>query len=241
MTRGLPGRTFVRREGRLTRGQARALETLWPHYGIDLPNSGQLDLDALFGRSASRVLDIGFGDGEALVQMAAADSERDYIGAEVHRPGVGHCLLCAEASGVSNVRVTTLDAVELVRDYLPRRSLDAVSILFPDPWPKKRHHKRRLVQPAFLDLLEPCLVPDATIHLATDWLAYAEWMLDTLEPDPRFVNTSGEQAFVPSPPPRPPTKFERRGQERGHVAYDLIYRFHPQADPQEASGRMTTT
>nr|WP_274519894.1 MULTISPECIES: tRNA (guanosine(46)-N7)-methyltransferase TrmB [unclassified Halorhodospira] len=220
-------RTFVRREGRLTQGQQRALEALWPHYGLDVPEQGAVDLDALFGRTAPRVLDIGFGDGEALVEMAAADPGRDYLGVEVHRPGVGHCLLCAEQAQVENLRVATVDAVELVRHHLPPRSLAAVHIFFPDPWPKKRHHKRRIVQPAFLDLLAERLVPGGTLHLATDWADYAEWMLDTVEPDERFVNTCGPRAFIPPPPPRPQTKFERRGLRKGHQVHDLIYRLRP--------------
>ena len=222
-------RTFVRREGRLTRGQARALDELWPHYGADVPEAGSLDLDALFGRRAPRVLDIGFGDGEALVAMAAGDPQRDYLGVEVHRPGVGHCLLCAEQAGVENLRVAAVDAVGLLRHHLPERALEAVYILFPDPWPKKRHHKRRLVQPALLDLLAACMVPGGTVHLATDWADYAEWMLDTLEPDPRFTNTAGPRAFLPPPPPRPQTKFERRGLGKGHTVHDLVYRLEPVA------------
>ncbi|MBK5937084.1 MAG: tRNA (guanosine(46)-N7)-methyltransferase TrmB [Halorhodospira halophila] len=220
-------RTFVRREGRLTQGQQRALEQLWPGFGIDVPEQGVLDLDGLFGRTAPRVLDIGFGDGEALVEMAAADPGRDYLGVEVHRPGVGHCLLCAEQAQVENLRVATVDAVELVRHHLPPRSLAAVHIFFPDPWPKKRHHKRRIVQPAFLDLLAERLVPGGTLHLATDWADYAEWMLDTVEPDERFENTCGPRAFIPPPPPRPQTKFERRGLRKGHQVHDLIYRLRP--------------
>ena len=224
MTRSQLTRTFVRREGRLTRGQARALDALWPHYGVDPPTEGPLALDRLFGREAPRVLDIGFGDGEALVEAAAGDPQRDYLGVEVHRPGVGHCLLCAEQAEVANLRVSTLDAVALVRHHLPAGAFAEVRILFPDPWPKKRHHKRRLIQPAFLDLLVPCMQPGARLHLATDWADYAEWMLDTLEPDPRFTNSYGERCFVPPPPPRPQTKFERRGVSKGHTVHDLIYR-----------------
>ncbi|MFP4146093.1 MAG: tRNA (guanosine(46)-N7)-methyltransferase TrmB [Halorhodospira sp.] len=221
-------RTFVRREGRLTAGQARALRDLWSCYGVDTPDEGgRLDLDALFGRRAPRVLDVGFGDGEALVEMAAADPQRDYLGVEVHRPGVGHCLLRAEEAELANLRVVAVDAIALLRAHLPPCCLDAVHIFFPDPWPKKRHHKRRIVQPAFLDLLAARMVSGATLHLATDWADYAEWMLDTLEPDPRFINTAGPRGFVAPPPPRPQTKFERRGLGKGHVVHDLIYRFEP--------------
>ncbi len=229
MSRQRLTRTFVRREGRLTRGQARALDALWPRYGADVPRAGALDLDALFGRRAPRVLDIGFGDGEALVAMAAGDPQRDYLGVEVHRPGVGHCLLCAEQAGLQNLRVAVVDAAALLHDHLPEQSLEAVYILFPDPWPKKRHHKRRLVQPELLELLATRMIPGGTVHLATDWADYAEWMLDTLEPDPRFINTAGPRSFLPPPPPRPQTKFERRGLGKGHTVHDLVYRLEPVA------------
>ena len=222
-------RTFVRREGRLTQGQQRALEALWPHYGLDVPEQGAVDLDALFGRTAPRVLDIGFGDGEALVEMAAADPDRDYLGVEVHRPGVGHCLLCAEQAQVENLRVATVDAVELIHRHLSARSLAAVQIFFPDPWPKKRHHKRRIFQADFAGLVADRLVPGGLLHLATDWADYSEWMLETLEADERFENTCGPGAFVPPPPPRPQTKFERRGLRKGHTVHDLIYRLRPSA------------
>ncbi len=220
-------RTFVRREGRLTQGQARALEALWPRFGLDCPASGALDLDALFGRCAPRVFDIGFGDGEALVEMAAGDPQRDFIGVEVHRPGVGHCLLCAEEADVHNLRVATVDGVDLLRHHMPPSSLDRVQAFFPDPWPKKRHHKRRLIQPAFLDLLAERLAPEGVLHLATDWADYAEWMVATLEPDPRFINSADPGPYWAGPPPRPRTKFERRGIAKGHAVYDLIYRFRP--------------
>ena len=231
-------RSFVRREGRLTRGQARALERLWPAYGV-VPE-GVLELDALFGRRAPRVLDIGFGDGEALVEMAAGDPQRDYLGAEVYRPGVGHCLLCAEAAELANLRVTPLDAVALLREHLPPASLDEVLILFPDPWPKKRHHKRRIVQPAVLDLLAGRLRGGGVLHLATDRADYAAWMLETLEADPRFTNLAGAGRFLPPPAPRPETKFERRGRELGHEVFDLRYALHsthpPTTDPSGESG-----
>ncbi|MBK1734206.1 tRNA (guanosine(46)-N7)-methyltransferase TrmB [Halorhodospira abdelmalekii] len=217
-----PTRSFVRREGRLTRGQAAALERLWPRYGVE--SEGVIDLDQLFGRNAERVLDIGFGNGEALVAMAAADPARDYLGVEVHRPGIGHCLRSAEQHGLGNLRLFAGDAVELLRAHLPERSLAAVHLFFPDPWPKKRHHKRRLLQPAFLDLLVPRLTPGAILHLATDWEEYALAMLACLEADARWVNLAGRGAFLPPPPPRPRTKFERRGLQRGHTVYDLRYR-----------------
>ena len=151
-----PLRSFVRREGRITRGQARALERLWPVFGLE--PQGVINLEGVFGRVAPRVLDIGFGDGDALVEMAAADPWRDYLGAEVHRPGVGHCLQCAEQQQLSNLRVVCLDAVDMLRHHLPEHCLSAVQIFFPDPWPKKRHHKRRLIQPEFIELLAARMV-----------------------------------------------------------------------------------
>ena len=217
-----PLRSFVRREGRMTGGQQRALERLWPVYGVDLP-PGPLDLAALFGRAAPCVLDIGFGNGETLVAMAAADPDRNYLGVEVHRPGVGHCLLAAEEAEVSNLRVLVADAVEVMSRHLAPGSLAAIHIYFPDPWPKKRHHKRRLIQRSFLDLAADRLEPGGVLHLATDWEDYAEWMSELLEDDDHFANTAAPHHYLPDPPPRPETKFERRGLRRGHKVFDLIY------------------
>ncbi len=221
-----PLRSFVRREGRMTTGQQRALERLWPAYGVDLPE-GPLDLAALFGRAAPCVLDIGFGNGETLVAMAAADPDRNYLGVEVHRPGVGHCLLDAEEAEVNNLRVVVADAVEVMSRHLPPESLAAIHIYFPDPWPKKRHHKRRLIQRSFLELAADRLEPGGLLHLATDWKDYAEWMSGLLEDDDRFINTAAPHRYLPDPPPRPETKFERRGLRRGHQVFDLIYQRMP--------------
>ncbi|MCG5530307.1 tRNA (guanosine(46)-N7)-methyltransferase TrmB [Halorhodospira halochloris] len=217
-------RSFVRREGRLTPGQARALERLWTVYGLE--PQGVVELDQVFGRAAPRVLDIGFGDGEALVEMAADDPQRDYIGVEVHRPGLGHCLQYAEQMQLSNLRLISMDAVDLLTNHIPERSLSAVNIFFPDPWPKKRHHKRRLIQPNFLELLASRLQRGALLHLATDWADYAQWMVEVVEADGRYTNTAGPGQYLSYPPPRPQTKFERRGIQRGHAVYDLIYRLN---------------
>lgn len=218
-----PVRSFVRREGRLTRAQARALDELYPVYGLDHPGP-PLDPAAVFGREAPLTLEIGFGNGEALSQAAADHPDRDYLGIEVHRPGVGRLLNDVEERALKNVRVICADAVEVVRDRLPPESLDACWIFFPDPWPKKRHHKRRLVQGAFLARLVERLKPGGIVHAATDWADYAEWMLEVFEAEPALENTEGPSRYAERPDWRPETKFERRGHARGHDVYDLIYR-----------------
>lgn len=170
-------------------------------------------------------LEIGFGDGESLAAMAAAAPERHFIGLEVHRPGVGHLLLALEQRGLSNVRVLRADATALLASGLPAASLDAVQLFFPDPWPKKRHHKRRIVQPAFIAAVARALRADGRFHLATDWTPYAEWMLRLLDAVPDlFENLAGPGQFSTRPAQRPLTKFERRGQRLGHQVHDLIYR-----------------
>jgi len=215
-------RSFVKRGGRITVAQQRALAELWPRYGA-AAGSSPLDLDALFGRRAPRTLEIGFGDGETLVALAAAHPERDYLGLEVHAPGVGHCLLRAAESGLGNVRVVQHDAVEVLEHSILPRALDEVLIYFPDPWPKKRHHKRRLVQPPFVALLATRLAPGGRLRLATDWAPYADWMRGVLDASAAFRNVAGDAGFVPRPAERPVTKFERRGARLGHEARDLEY------------------
>jgi len=215
-------RSFVLRTGRMTVAQSRALEELWPTYGIE-PTGSPLDLDAAFGRRAPRTLEIGFGDGELLVALAAAHPERDYLGLEVHTPGVGHCLLRAAELALANLRVIRHDAVEVLRDGIAPDSLDEVLIFFADPWPKKRHHKRRIVQTAFADLVASRLSDGGILRLATDWEPYAEWMRDVLDPHPLFTNSAGSHGYVPRPAARPVTKFERRGTRLGHVVRDLEY------------------
>ncbi len=214
-------RSFVTRAGRITPAQERALATLWPKYGIE-PH-GTLDLDALFGRSAPRTAEIGFGNGENLLALAEAHPERDFLGIEVHRPGVGRVLLGAEQRGLTNVRVICLDAVEVLARHLPAGCLDEILVLFPDPWPKKRHHKRRLIQPAFVSLLAGCLKSGGIVHLATDWSAYAEEMLATLNAETRLRNLSPQGACVARPPERAATRFERRGERLGHPVWDLAF------------------
>ena len=219
-----PIRSFVRREGRLTAGQQRALEVLWPVFGLEPPPADQpLDLDTAFSRRAPRVLEIGFGNGESLAEQAEAHPERDYLGIEVHRPGVGHLLMELEARGLSNVRVMMADAADILRRHIPDGSLHGVQLYFPDPWPKKRHHKRRLVQPQWVRRVAAKLAPGGFLHLATDWADYAEHMLDVLETEPALQNTCGPRQFSPRGE-RPETKFERRGLRKGHRVFDLYYR-----------------
>jgi tRNA (guanine-N7-)-methyltransferase len=210
-------RSFVRRAGRMTRAQTRALEELWPHHGIHW-EPAPLDLDALFGRRAPRVLEIGFGTGTALVQQALDHPERDLLGIEVHEPGVGHCLLEIERLGLTNVRLACHDAIAVLRDRLPAGSLHGVQLFFPDPWPKKRHHKRRIVQPGFIGLVARVLEPGGFLHMATDWPPYAEHMQAVL---------AAQQLLLPDPDARPErarTRFEARGERLGHPIWDGIWR-----------------
>ena len=209
-------RSFVRRAGRVTAGQQRALTELWPRWGLEKP-AGMLDLDAIFGRQAPRILEIGFGDGEVLLAMATEQPEADWLGIEVHEPGVGHCLLGLERAGLENVRLIREDAMEVLQDWLAPASLDRVNLFFPDPWPKKRHHKRRIVQSLFLDLVAKRLKSGGLLHLATDWAPYAEHMEELLGQNPEFVS-------LPGPADRPDTKFQRRGERLGHAIRDLRYR-----------------
>ena len=215
-------RSFVVRGGRITDGQQRALEESWPHYGVDFEPK-PLDLDALFGRSAPRTLEIGFGNGENLVALAAAHPERDYFGIEVHRPGVGRLFLSAAKLGLRNIRASAHDAVEVLNQQIPAAAFDEVLVLFPDPWHKKRHHKRRLIQPDFVQSIASALKPQGVFHLATDWAPYAEHMLEVLNACARFNNSSPERAYVPRDAMRIHTRFEKRGQRLGHDVWDLAF------------------
>lgn len=222
MTR--PIRSFVRRSGRITFSQQRALETLWSSYGVET-DQGELDLEILFGRQAEKHLEIGFGRGDALITMASRHPEHDYLGIDVHRPGMGHLLMEIKAAQLSNVRVICADAVDVLQYCLPLRSLDAVYLFFPDPWPKKRHHKRRLIQADFVQLLALRMKSGAYLHLATDWEDYAQQMLQVLEATPEFINCVVAGSFAPRPPERPLTKFEQRGLRLGHSVWDLLYQY----------------
>jgi tRNA (guanine-N7-)-methyltransferase len=221
-------RSYVRREGRITPGQQRAMDSLWPRYGVPLETgAARLDPGSLFGNDRPVVLEIGFGNGDSLAAMAQAHPEWNYLGIEVHRPGVGRLLQTLDVQEITNVRVLERDAVEILRDALPAASLDRVQLFFPDPWPKKKHHKRRIVQPAFLDLLYRVLKPGGIFHAATDWEHYALHMLAVLDADARFANLAGRGSFSPRPADRPLTKFEDRGKRLGHGVWDLLYRRLP--------------
>lgn len=220
-------RSFVLRQGRFTPAQQRAFEALWPRFGLDFrgltPGQGPRDFDAVFGRSAPRVLEIGFGNGDALRQAAASDPQRDYLGIEVHAPGVGRLLNALAEDGSGNVRIYHHDAVEVLQHEIGAGTLDEIRIYFPDPWHKKRHHKRRLVQPAFAALLRARLAPGGRLHLATDWQDYAEHMWDVLDATEGLSNRAGPRGQVPCPPWRAETRFETRGRKLGHGVWDLLY------------------
>ncbi len=215
-------KSFVMRAGRMTEGQQRGLDKGWPRFGLTL-EAGPQELDGLFGRSAPRTLEIGFGMGHSLLEMAAAAPQEDFIGIEVHRPGVGALLSGLLAQDLSNVRVYACDALEVLRQCIADASLDRVLLFFPDPWHKARHNKRRIVQPAFAELVRSKLKPGGVLHMATDWQPYAEHMLEVMDMAPGYLNLAGDERFVARPPERPVTKFERRGERLGHGVWDLKF------------------
>ena len=204
----------------MTAAQHRALDELLPKYGVP---EGVLNLSALFGRDARRTLEIGFGSGDTLLELAQRHPDEDFLGVEVHRPGVGRLLLNMETAGIRNLRLACEDAVHLLTARLPADSLDAVLIYFPDPWPKKRHHKRRLLQPEFASLLAEKLKAGGRLHFATDWEDYARHALEVLSAAPVFRNAATEGGYLPRPAQRPPTRFERRGLQLGHAVFDLVF------------------
>ncbi|MBD2857834.1 tRNA (guanosine(46)-N7)-methyltransferase TrmB [Spongiibacter sp. KMU-158] len=215
-------RSFVLRTGRMTEGQKRAYDLHWPSKGLELKN-GPISMTEVFGRDAPVVLEIGFGMGDSLATMAAAAPEMDFIGIEVHSPGVGRLMHLIDEAGLENLRAYCCDAVEVLEQCIADGALQRVQIYFPDPWHKKKHHKRRLVQPAFVELLRRKLRPGGVTHLATDWENYAEHMMDVMTAAPGFVNQFGEGAFAPRPDYRPFTKFEKRGERLGHGVWDLLF------------------
>ena len=215
-------RSFVLRQGRFTPAQQRAFDELWPRFGLDYSGEPR-DYDTVFGRQALRVMEIGFGNGDALRFAAQQDPARDYIGLEVHAPGVGRLLNALAEDGSDHVRLYHHDAVEVLRHEVAEGSLDEVRIYFPDPWHKKRHNKRRLIQPAFAELLVSRLRVGGRLHAATDWQDYAEQMWDVLDATPGLVNRAGPRGHVPRPDWRPQTHFETRGQKLGHGVWDLVY------------------
>ena len=217
-----PIRSFVLRPGRMTDGQKRALEQGWPRYGLER-EQGVLDYKARFGCAGPTVLEIGFGMGRSLTDMAAAAPDTNYIGIEAYRPGVGRLLHITLDEGIDNIRVYCDDAVEVLSACIADASLDGVQIFFPDPWPKKRHHKRRLIQPPFIELLVSKLKPGGFLHLATDWENYAEQMLEVLSATPDLVNATPHTGYCPRPQNRPLTRFEQRGRRLGHGVWDLMF------------------
>ncbi|MFT6897035.1 MAG: tRNA (guanine-N7-)-methyltransferase [Paraglaciecola sp.] len=214
--------SFVKREGRLTKGQEKAIEKNWPIMGLT-HQAGRLDVSQVFGREAPLVLEIGFGMGKSLVEMASNEPDKDFIGIEVHRPGIGACLADAEEQGVTNLRLYEHDAVEILANCIPDNSLSRLQLFFPDPWHKKRHHKRRIVQPEFVEKLRSKLAVGGVFHMATDWENYGEHMLEIMSVAPGYKNLSSTNDFVPRPEQRPLTKFEQRGQRLGHGVWDLMF------------------
>ncbi len=214
-------RSFVLRQGRLTKGQERALETAWPQFGIDYVDHA-LDLNEVYGREASKkILEIGFGMGESTAKIAQTLPDCDFLAVEVHTPGVGSLLKLIDEQALPNIRIVQHDAVEVLQQMVPDHSLDGVHIFFPDPWHKKRHHKRRLIQAEFIQLLCSKLKPGAYLHVATDWQEYAEWVLGVLTNEATLNNTAQDYAEKPSY--RPLTKFENRGIQLGHGVWDLVF------------------
>ena len=207
----------------MTEGQRNAFESWWPQYGLSL-HDGTLDPKTTFGRTAPLVLEIGFGMGDSLLAMAAAEPDKDFIGIDVHPPGVGRLINNAGKQELSNLRCYLADANDVLEDCIADASLARVQLYFPDPWHKKKHHKRRIVQPAFVQQLRRKLAVGGVFHLATDWQNYAEYMLEVMEAAPGFANTAGASNYSPRPDYRPITKFEKRGERLGHGVWDLIYK-----------------
>lgn len=216
-------KSFVLRQGRMSQSQQRAMDNNWPKFGLEVEN-GLLDLDQLFGQeNAPTIIEIGFGMGTSLAEMAEANPEQNYIGIEVHRPGVGALLKLVEEKGLTNVRVFNHDAIEVLEKCIPKESLTAVYLFFPDPWHKKRHNKRRIVQPEFAKTIASHLKLGGHFHMATDWEDYSEHMMEVMSAAPDFNNTQTGTEFTPRPDYRPLTKFEARGHRLGHGVWDLIF------------------
>lgn len=217
-------RSFVRREGRLTKGQEKAIEECWSTMGIDFAQQ-RLDWKQVFGNDNPVVLEIGFGMGASLVEMAKNAPEKNFIGIEVHSPGVGACLASAQEAGVTNLRVMCHDAVEVFEHMIPDNSLITLQLFFPDPWHKKRHHKRRIVQLGFAEMVrQKLIIGEGVFHMATDWENYAEHMIEVMNEAPGFENIATNGDFIPRPDERPLTKFEARGHRLGHGVWDIKFR-----------------
>jgi tRNA (guanine-N7-)-methyltransferase len=219
-------RSYVRREGRITRAQQRALSELWTQYGLD-DGLNELDFVEVFGRKAPVALEIGFGNGDNLCHLARLNPDTDFLGVEVHRPGIGSLLLKLDRGGIDNVRVICADAALVLAKRIPKASLTAVYLLFPDPWPKKRHHKRRLLQQGFVTQIVECLCPGGDLSIATDWQDYAEHILKVSAQVPGLINVASEGGYVMPPHERVATRFERRGLRLGHRVWELHFRRAP--------------
>lgn len=216
-------RTFVRRQGRMSSAMRQALVTLAGDYELEPVAGERLDLARIYGRVAPRILEIGFGNGNALIQMAQQHPQQDYLGVEVHRPGMANVFMCAQALALTNVRIISADAQDVLLQHINDESFDAIYIFFPDPWPKQKHRKRRLIQLPFVELLVRKLRAGGRLHLATDWQDYARQMLRVIEQHPRLTNLAGAGAYSPRPEYRPLTKYEQRGVRQGHVVRDLCF------------------
>ncbi len=217
-----PIKSFARRAGRVTAGQQQALEKLWGQYVLD-PNT-PLSVETIFEQQAPLTVEIGFGDGESLAKMAQASPDRNFIGIEVHKAGVGHLMLKLKEDEIPNVRIYCGDAIEIVETLIPDHSVDTINLFFADPWPKKKHHKRRIVRNSFIDLIVKKLRESGTFHAATDWEDYAEQMMEVLSADSRIENCAGKNNFIERPDNRPETKFEQRGIRLGHSIRDLLFK-----------------
>jgi len=215
-------RSYVIRGGRMTGAQKKAFDSYWPSYGLSL-FGGPLNALQVFGRDAPLVLEIGFGMGDSLVEMSTTEDDKNFVGIEVHPPGVGCLINNAGKRELDNIKVYMADAIDVLEDCIADASIDRFQLFFPDPWHKKRHHKRRIVQPAFLDNLLPKLKPGGVVHMATDWEAYAEYMMEVLSADERLHNSAGVGQYSPRPEHRPVTKFEKRGERLGHGVWDLVF------------------
>ncbi len=222
-SRERPVRSFVLRGGRMTTGQKKAWDRLWPDYGMSL-DDGLIDPVQVFGREAPLNLEIGFGMGQSLAEMAEQAPEQDFIGVEVHQPGCGALLMEMEQRGLDNIRIYRADALDVLELAIPEEALDRILLLFPDPWPKKKHHKRRIVQPEFIARLRRYLKPGGLLHIATDWEPYAEHILEVMGEAEGYQNLAADGGTVPRPSDRPLTKFEKRGESKGHGVWDMLYR-----------------
>ncbi|MGY8869239.1 MAG: tRNA (guanosine(46)-N7)-methyltransferase TrmB [Pseudomonadales bacterium] len=215
-------RSFVKRAGRTTEGQEKALEEVWPVMGLEIKD-GPVDFNEVFGREAPVVLEIGFGMGDSLLEMASREPNKNFVGIEVHSPGVGRLLSNANEEGLTNIRIYAEDAVEVFKQCVPDNSLDTLQLFFPDPWHKKRHHKRRIVQSDFAQSIRKKLKVGGYFHMATDWENYAEHMMEIMSVAEGYTNKMGEGQYSPQPEWRPVTKFQRRGERLGHGIWDLMF------------------